>query len=467
LRLYLLKLLDEAPRHGYDVIRLLQDKFLGVYSPSPGTIYPRLARLEEEGLVTHETIDGKKVYKITEAGRAELNRRLDDLADLEDELAASVRDIAMEISRDVRETVRNLRDELTWAVREAGRSGRGAGAGPGTDETARPADARPYSADHAPADATPDGADAAPGDGQDARGGDGQDARGGDRAAWGDATAEAGEVGASGRAARASDATAGEAASGDATGGQAADGSPAGTRTDRTDADAAGETAGSGGGAAGQREASGAGDAGGAGGTGGSQAGDAGAAGDSRAGGIGGDSTDQAGQRQDRSGRGDWRDWADWAERREWNEWVDWAKRQGWGEWASKQEWKDWAKAGKADWAQWAQTSRPDWLRGGGFRDRRAPRPDLVSDLEHLAAAFAREIRGVARQAENLSDDAVGNLGRILFDTLNRIRTEVFRTPEPGRAPESGQSQAPESGQTDAPKDPSGPDAPGSDGGDP
>ena len=124
LRLYLLKLLDEAPRHGYDVIRLLQDRFLGVYSPSPGTIYPRLARLEEEGLVTHETVDGKKIYKITDAGRAELNRRLDDLADLEDELAASVRDIAREISRDVRETVRSLRDELTFAVREAGRSGR-------------------------------------------------------------------------------------------------------------------------------------------------------------------------------------------------------------------------------------------------------------------------------------------------------------------------------------------------------
>ncbi|MDR2984887.1 MAG: PadR family transcriptional regulator, partial [Nocardiopsaceae bacterium] len=123
LRLYLLKLLDEAPRHGYDVIRLLQDRFLGVYSPSPGTIYPRLARLEEEGLVTHELIDGKKVYKITDAGRAELAGRRDDLADLEDELSASVRDIAREISRDVRETVRSLRDEFTWAVREAGRTG--------------------------------------------------------------------------------------------------------------------------------------------------------------------------------------------------------------------------------------------------------------------------------------------------------------------------------------------------------
>jgi len=452
LRLYLLKLLDEAPRHGYDVIRLLQDKFLGVYSPSPGTIYPRLARLEEEGLVTHETVDGKKVYKITEAGRAELNSRLDDVADLEDELAASVRDIAMEISRDVRETVRNLRDELTWAVREAGRAGRGAGAGPGTDETARPADARPYSADHAPADATPAGADAAPGDGQDAapgRGqdaapGHGQDARGAHKAAWRDATVETDEASVSDRATPASDAT----------GGHAADGTRTGARTDRTDASTAGETAGSGADATGQREASGAGGAGDAGPAGAA----AGRAGDSRAGGAGDsrageDRTDQAGQWQDRSGRGDWRDWADWAERREWNEWVDWAKRQGWGEWASKQEWKDWAKAGKADWAQWAQTSRPDWLRGGGFRDRRPPRPDLVSDLEHLAAAFAREIRGVARQAENLSDDAVGNLGRILFDTLNRIRTEVFRT---------SAGQAPGSASTDAPQDPSDPDAPSS-----
>src|SRR3984957_4844317 len=143
LRLYLLKLLDEAPRHGYDVIRLLQDKFLGVYSPSPGTIYPRLARLEEEGLVTHETVDGKKVYRITDAGRAEMNRRLGDLADLENELAASVRDIAKEISRDVRETVRNLRDELTWAVREASRSGGTAGrpdsSGPGGSAADSPA----------------------------------------------------------------------------------------------------------------------------------------------------------------------------------------------------------------------------------------------------------------------------------------------------------------------------------------
>src|SRR5215472_8023006 len=118
LRLYLLKLLDEAPRHGYEVIRLLQDRFMGVYAPSPGTIYPRLARLEEEGLVTHDEADGRKVYRITEKGREELRARLDDLAELEEEITASVRDIAREVTEDVRDTVRTLREELSWAARE-------------------------------------------------------------------------------------------------------------------------------------------------------------------------------------------------------------------------------------------------------------------------------------------------------------------------------------------------------------
>jgi DNA-binding PadR family transcriptional regulator len=118
LRLYLLKLLDESPRHGYEVIRLLQDRFMGVYAPSPGTIYPRLARLEEDGLVTHEDVDGKKVYSITDKGREEIRSRLGDLADLEDELTESLRDVAREISEDVRDTVRTIREELASAARE-------------------------------------------------------------------------------------------------------------------------------------------------------------------------------------------------------------------------------------------------------------------------------------------------------------------------------------------------------------
>jgi DNA-binding PadR family transcriptional regulator len=131
LRLYLLKLLDEAPRHGYEVIRLLQDRFMGVYSPSPGTIYPRLARLEDDGLVTHDEVDGRKVYRITEKGREEIRGRLDDLVELEEELTESVRDIAREVSEDVRDTVRSLREEITSAARDIRRDGRGR---PGPEE---------------------------------------------------------------------------------------------------------------------------------------------------------------------------------------------------------------------------------------------------------------------------------------------------------------------------------------------
>jgi DNA-binding PadR family transcriptional regulator len=128
LRLYLLRLLDEEPRHGYEVIRLLRDRFMGVYSPSPGTIYPRLARLEEEGLVTHDEVEGRKVYRITEAGREELRSRSDELDELEEELSASVSDIVREVREDVRQTVRSLREELTWAARESRRTGRDGGA---------------------------------------------------------------------------------------------------------------------------------------------------------------------------------------------------------------------------------------------------------------------------------------------------------------------------------------------------
>jgi DNA-binding PadR family transcriptional regulator len=124
LRLYLLKLLDENPRHGYEVIRLLEDRFLGLYAPSAGTVYPRLARLESEGLVTHYQADGRKVYRITEAGRAELNDRQQELSDLEAEIRSSVHDLAREIREEVKGSVRNLREELKHAAREVRRQER-------------------------------------------------------------------------------------------------------------------------------------------------------------------------------------------------------------------------------------------------------------------------------------------------------------------------------------------------------
>ncbi|MEV4493774.1 PadR family transcriptional regulator [Micromonospora coxensis] len=122
LRLYLLKLLADGPRHGYELIRLLEDRFLGRYAPSAGTIYPRLQRLEVEGLVVHTAVGGRKVYEITESGRAELRRRAGELATLESDITASVRDLtaaAEEIGSEVRGPARDKR-ERRGATRRAG-----------------------------------------------------------------------------------------------------------------------------------------------------------------------------------------------------------------------------------------------------------------------------------------------------------------------------------------------------------
>ncbi|MFE9688234.1 PadR family transcriptional regulator [Micromonospora sp. NPDC005806] len=125
LRLYLLKLLDDGPKHGYELIRLLEDRFLGLYAPSAGTIYPRLQRLEVEGLVTHTAAGGRKVYEITEAGGAELRQRAGELATLESDITASVEDLsalAGEIQTEVRGSVRDLKRELREAARQTRRT---------------------------------------------------------------------------------------------------------------------------------------------------------------------------------------------------------------------------------------------------------------------------------------------------------------------------------------------------------
>ena len=118
LRLYLLNLLDEGPRHGYDIMQALSDRTGGTYTPSAGTVYPRLAKLEEEGLVT-KSVDGRKtVYEITPAGHAEVAARAGDLEGIEASLTDSVRLIADEVRGSVREAMRSLRADLAAASRE-------------------------------------------------------------------------------------------------------------------------------------------------------------------------------------------------------------------------------------------------------------------------------------------------------------------------------------------------------------
>jgi DNA-binding PadR family transcriptional regulator len=65
----LLELLAEQPRHGYELIKELEQRYGGFYRPSPGSVYPTLQMLEDEGHLTSEMVDGKRIYTITESGQ--------------------------------------------------------------------------------------------------------------------------------------------------------------------------------------------------------------------------------------------------------------------------------------------------------------------------------------------------------------------------------------------------------------
>jgi DNA-binding PadR family transcriptional regulator len=119
LRLYLLNLLDDGEKHGYELIQALEERFGGTYTPSAGTIYPRLAKLQEEGLVTKTTSGRKSIYTITPEGRAELASRKGELDEIESDVTDSVRRLANEVRASVNDAMRSLRADLASAAREA------------------------------------------------------------------------------------------------------------------------------------------------------------------------------------------------------------------------------------------------------------------------------------------------------------------------------------------------------------
>ncbi|UCR88455.1 PadR family transcriptional regulator [Mycetocola spongiae] len=144
LRLYLLHLLDEQPRHGYELIRELSTRFGGTYSPSAGTVYPRLSKLESEGLVSRSTEGRKTVYTITPAGREELRARGPELEKIEHGVTESIRALADGVRVEVAGAMKTLRADLAAAAREA-RAG-----------ATRPPAAPAAPAPEAPADPAPD-----------------------------------------------------------------------------------------------------------------------------------------------------------------------------------------------------------------------------------------------------------------------------------------------------------------------
>lgn len=77
LKLILLALIAEQPRHGYELIRTIEEMFEGAYAPSPGAVYPTLTLLEELGHASVQNDEGKKLYTITEEGKAFLAENKD------------------------------------------------------------------------------------------------------------------------------------------------------------------------------------------------------------------------------------------------------------------------------------------------------------------------------------------------------------------------------------------------------
>ncbi|WP_442583374.1 PadR family transcriptional regulator [Mesorhizobium sp. ASY16-5R] len=98
LRLVVLGLIAEEPRHGYDIIKALEAKFQGAYSPSPGAIYPMLQMLEEADLVASQANGNKRLYSITEQGKAYLEENAEELARINaqiDEVSAEGGEISL------------------------------------------------------------------------------------------------------------------------------------------------------------------------------------------------------------------------------------------------------------------------------------------------------------------------------------------------------------------------------------
>jgi DNA-binding PadR family transcriptional regulator len=118
IRFAILDMLKERPRHGYDIIRDMEVRSGGFYSPSPGAVYPTLQALEDQDLVSCTTEEGKKVYAITEAGVAYLEEHKDRATShrerWESHWAPGERGESMEamsgISETLREVKRTVRD---------------------------------------------------------------------------------------------------------------------------------------------------------------------------------------------------------------------------------------------------------------------------------------------------------------------------------------------------------------------
>jgi DNA-binding PadR family transcriptional regulator len=121
LRYMVLALLEERPMHGYEVMQAMQKEACGWYTPSAGSVYPVLQLLQDQGFVTSEERDGKRVYSITDEGRAFLDENRERVDDVFDRISAFTRRFTGPEMRDVtRSFVRFAQVSFEEAVKTSG-----------------------------------------------------------------------------------------------------------------------------------------------------------------------------------------------------------------------------------------------------------------------------------------------------------------------------------------------------------
>ena len=113
LRLVLLKLVADQPRHGYDLIRAIEELTGGAYAPSPGVIYPTLTMLQDMELIEERRSEGsRRLFAVTAAGTAHLAERADEVAALFARLEAFGNSARRTDGGPVRRAIHNLREVL-------------------------------------------------------------------------------------------------------------------------------------------------------------------------------------------------------------------------------------------------------------------------------------------------------------------------------------------------------------------
>ena len=128
MRLVILRLVREKPRHGYEIMKALEERMHGCYTPSAGSVYPTLQLLEDQGYVRIVEEDGKKVYHITPEGERYLDENEDVLVDMGERMKEALRGVAGGAVADVNTAFAQLTKRV---FRDAWRHG------PDSDRTAK------------------------------------------------------------------------------------------------------------------------------------------------------------------------------------------------------------------------------------------------------------------------------------------------------------------------------------------